>query len=54
LALTLHEALTQNIQDKWRHNQVKENQIKRALLKIIANKAEVERIFKIIFQQEEY
>jgi type I restriction enzyme R subunit len=54
LALALHEAVMENIQDRWRHNIVKENHIKRALSKILDNDSEVERVFKIICEQEEY
>ncbi|MDR2376524.1 MAG: restriction endonuclease subunit R, partial [Treponema sp.] len=54
LALALHEAVMENIQDRFRHNPVKENHIKRALLRILGNDSEVERIFKIICEQEEY
>lgn len=54
LALSLHEAVMQSKLDKWRHNQVKENQIKRELCKILRDTAEVERVFKIICEQKEY
>jgi type I restriction enzyme R subunit len=54
LTLALHEAVMENIQDRWRHNTVKEKHIKRALLRILDNESEMERIFKIICEQEEY
>ena len=40
--------------DGFRNNPVKEKQIKRELYKILKDKNEVERIFKIIVEQEEY
>ncbi|MDR3337005.1 MAG: type I restriction endonuclease subunit R [Treponema sp.] len=54
LALRLHEAVIQSKQDRFRHNPVKENHIKRELFKILDDESEVERIFKIICEQEEY
>jgi type I restriction enzyme R subunit len=54
LALALHEAVMQSKQDRFRHNPVKENRIKRELLKILNDDSEVERIFKLICKQEEY
>jgi type I restriction enzyme R subunit len=54
LALRLHEAVIESKQDRFRHNVVKEKRIKSALLKILEDEPEVERIFKIICKQEEY
>ena len=54
LALALHNAVLQSKMDKWRNNPVKEKRIKRELLKILHSKNEVERVFKIIVEQEEY
>jgi type I restriction enzyme R subunit len=54
LALRLHEAVLQSKQDRFRHNSVKENRIRRELLKILDDESEVERLFKIICEQGEY
>ena len=56
LALRIDEAVRRVRPDDWRGHQAKENQIKReALLPLLGNDAsEVERVFKIIFQQHEY
>ena len=54
LAVELHEAVLRTRMDGFRNNPVKENRIKRELSKILKNKDEVERIFKIIVEQEEY
>jgi type I restriction enzyme R subunit len=54
LALCLHEAVMQSKQDRFRHNPVKEKHIKRELFKILKDESEVDRIFKIICEQEEY
>lgn len=40
--------------DRFRNDPVKERRIKRELLKILKSKDEVERVFKIIVEQEEY
>ena len=54
LAVELHEAVLRSRMDGFRNNPVKEKQIKRELYKILKDKNEVERIFKIIVEQEEY
>jgi type I restriction enzyme R subunit len=54
LALSLHEAVLRSKQDRFRHNSVKENRIRRELFKILGDDLELERIFKIICEQEEY
>ena len=54
LAIDLHEAVLRSRMDGFRNNPVKEKQIKRELYKILKDKNEVERIFKIIVEQEEY
>ncbi|GHV93339.1 restriction endonuclease [Spirochaetia bacterium] len=54
LALRLHEAIMQSKLDRFRHNPVKEKRIKRELFKILDDDSEVERVFKIICEQEEY
>jgi type I restriction enzyme R subunit len=54
LALALHEAVMQSKLNRFRHNTVKENRIKRELFKILKDESEVERVFKLICEQEEY
>ncbi len=54
LAIKIHKAVLKNKMNGFRGDSVKENRIKRALLKIIHDDAELERIFKIIKKQEEY
>ena len=54
LALQLHQAVNTSKQEGFRNNPVKENKIKRALLRILNDESEVERIYRIIVEQEEY
>jgi type I restriction enzyme R subunit len=54
LAHKLDKAVNENRMDGFRTNQVKQNRIKRALLRIINDENEVERLFKLIMAQEEY
>ena len=54
LAEALHAAVLRSKMDRFRNDPVKERRIKRELLKILKSKDEVERIFKIIVEQEEY
>jgi type I restriction enzyme R subunit len=54
LAEALHAAVMRSKMDRFRNDPVKERRIKRELLKILRSKDEVERIFKIIAEQEEY
>lgn len=54
LAVALHEAVLRSKMDRFRNDPVKERRIKRELLKVLKNKDEVERVFKIIAEQEEY
>jgi type I restriction enzyme R subunit len=54
LAVKLHHAVMKSKMDGFRNNPVKENKIKRELYAILKNDSEVERIFKIIVEQEEY
>lgn len=53
-ALMLHRAVVQARQDGFRNNPVKENKIKRALYQIVQDEEEVERIFRLVVEQEEY
>jgi type I restriction enzyme R subunit len=54
LAFALHEAMLDSKIDRFRNNPVKEKHIKRALLRILDKEEEMERLFKIICEQEEY
>jgi len=54
LANKLHEAVISVKQAAFRGDPIKENRIKRELFKILNDKAEVERIYKIIEKQDEY
>ena len=54
LAVKLHGAIMKTKMDGFRNNPVKENKIKRALYQILNDEAEVERLYKIIIEQEEY
>ncbi|MDD3228159.1 MAG: HsdR family type I site-specific deoxyribonuclease [Oscillospiraceae bacterium] len=54
LALKLHKAVLGSKMDGFRNNPVKENRIKKALYKILNDEDEVERIYKIVVEQEEY
>lgn len=53
-ALKLHKAIVKSRQDGFRNNPVKENKIKRALYQILNDEDEVERIYQIVYEQEEY
>ncbi|MEC0209858.1 type I restriction endonuclease subunit R [Paenibacillus ehimensis] len=54
LAIALHEAVLRSKQDRFRHNPIKEKRIKREIFKILKDESEVERVFNIICEQEEY
>ena len=41
-------------QEGFRNNPVKENKIKRALYQILNDEDEVERVYQIVVEQEEY
>ena len=53
-ALKLHKAIVKARQEGFRNNPVKENKIKRALYQILNDEDEVERIYQIVYEQEEY
>ena len=53
-ARKLHKAIMKAKQDGFRNNPVKENRIKQALYKITCDDEEVERIYRIVVEQEEY
>ncbi len=54
LALKIDELVKGERPDSWRGIPAKENVIKAALLKVLEDKSEVERIFLIVKQQREY
>lgn len=54
LALKLDAAIIKVKKADWRGNTPKENEIKQALNEILGNQDEVERLFAIIKQQNEY
>lgn len=54
LAMELHRAIIKARQDGFRNNPVKENKIKRALYQILNDDSEVERIYQIVVEQEDY
>lgn len=54
LAIQVHEAVHEGKRDGWRGDPPKELEIKRELYKVLKDIDEVERIFKIIEEQEEY
>ena len=54
LVTKLHNAVMKSKMDGFRNNPVKESRIKRALYQILGDEDEVERIYRIIVEQEEY
>lgn len=54
LAVAIHSTVISVKQDGFRTNVVKSNQIKRALFKVLNDENEVERLFQLIVEQEEY
>ena len=54
VAIKLHHAVLSAKQDGFRNNEAKQNRIKRALSQIISDDNEVERIYNLVAQQEEY
>lgn len=54
LAIRLHKAVTASKMDGFRNNPTKENRIKRALYQILKDDDLVERLYKIVVEQEEY
>lgn len=53
-ALKLHRVIMKAKQDGFRNNPAKENRIKRAIYQIVNDDDEVERIYRIVVEQEEY
>ena len=54
LTLKIHEAVKTNAPDGWKGHQAKEQIVKRAIYDIVLDRDEVEKIFQIIYEQEEY
>ena len=54
LAIRLHKAVMTSKMDGFRNNPTKENRIKRALYQILKDDDMVERLYKIVVEQEEY
>ena len=54
LAIRLHKAVMISKMDGFRNNPVKETRIKRKLYKILKDEDMVERLYKIVVEQEEY
>ena len=54
LAIRLHKAVLSSKMGGFRNNPTKENRIKRALYQVLKNDETVERIYKIVVEQEEY
>ncbi len=54
LAIRLHRVIVKARQEGFRNNQVKENRIKRAIYDIFHDDDEVERIYRIVVEQEDY
>ena len=54
LAIRLHNAVLSSKLDSFRNNPVKENRIKHALFQILQDDEMVERLYKIVVEQEEY
>ena len=53
LAIRLHKAVMTSKMDGFRNNPTKENRIKRALYQILKDDEMVERLYKIIVEQED-
>jgi type I restriction enzyme R subunit len=54
LAISLHKAVMSSKMDGFRNNPVKEIRIKRALYNLLQDDDAVERLYKIVVEQEEY
>lgn len=54
LAILVDTAVRNSIRADWRGNIPSENLIKKSMLEVLKDKAEVERIFQIVKQQNEY
>ncbi len=54
LAIAIDNAVRKSKQADFRHNQFKERRIKQALLQILKDKSEVERVYNLVVEQGEY
>jgi type I restriction enzyme R subunit len=54
LAIALDRAVRESKQADFRHNEFKERRIKAALFSILNDKDEVERVYSLVVEQEEY
>ena len=59
LAISIHKQILKSKQDDWRGNRIKEKQIRIAIKKSLSendikDESEVERIFKLVLNQNEY
>lgn len=54
LAIIIDKAVRDNKQADFRHNKFKERRIKQALYEVLKDKNEVERIYNLVVEQEEY
>lgn len=54
LALTLDKIVKTTKRDGWRDNKLKEREIKLAIGKVLSDETEVEKVFNLIKNQEEY
>ena len=54
LAIAVDTAVRSSRRADWRGNIPSENEIKSAIYQVVNDKAEVERIFQIVKQQNEY
>ena len=54
MAIRLHRAVMSSKTDDFRNNPVKENRIKRAMYQVLKDDDMVERLYKIVVEQEEY
>ena len=53
-AIKIHNAVIKSKQDGFRHNLMKERRIKQELYKVLKDVNEVERVYLIVKEQEEY
>jgi type I restriction enzyme R subunit len=54
LAINLDKVVSESKQADFRHNEFKERKIKQALYAVLNDKDEVERVYNIVVEQEEY
>lgn len=54
LAIAIDKAVRESKQADFRHNEFKERRIKKALLQVLKDKFEVERVYNIVVEQGEY